>query len=287
MKILDRFQLGRPIISFEVFPPKRDGNVEALFETIHELRALEPDFISVTYGAGGSTRDMTYEIAVRLVDLGTLPLVHLTCVGHSRTELAHMLDQLSAAGIRNVLALRGDPPRGESFRPTADGFRYASELVHFIKGRWDLCVGVAGYPEIHPEAASPEGDLAALREKVDAGADFVTTQLFFDNRLYYDYARRVRDVGVTVPILPGIMPVLDGRSLTRFAGFGANVPDELARGFERADGESPERAKRFGLDFAIAQCRDLLARGAPGIHIYTMNKAWAALGIHQALVAAR
>ncbi len=284
MKIRDLFHQKHLIRSFEVFPPRRDGNFEGLFTTIRELRRLEPDFVSVTYGAGGSTRDMTLDIAMRLMDTGILPLVHLTCVGHSQTELGSVLDSLHRLGVRNLLALRGDPPKGETtFTPAHDGFAYASQLVAFIRAHWDFCIGVAGYPETHPDAQSPARDLEALRQKIDAGADFITTQLFFDNDLYYDYVARVRAAGITVPVLPGVMPVLDGRSLARFASFGAKVPADLARGFEAAEAVDAEHARQFGLDHTVRQCKDLLAHGAPGLHLYTMNKAWAAMCIHQHL----
>ena len=285
MKIRDRFGGTRRVFSFEVFPPRRDDKLAGLWATMNELRALEPDFVSVTYGAGGSTREATTEVALRLMELGLVPLVHVTCVGRTRRDLAAMLDSLYSSGVRNVLALRGDPPKGESsFRVTGDGFRYASELVRFIRAQWDLCVGVAGYPETHPEAKSPQADLQALKEKVAAGADFIITQLFFDNRLYFDYVARLRAAGVIVPVLPGIMPVLDARSLSRFSAFGARVPEVLARGLDSADKENRgEGERQFGLSYAVAQCRELLNQGAPGVHVYTMNQAWAAVRIHHEL----
>ena len=286
MRIRDFFGQGRPVTSFEVFPPKRDGDLEALFGTIAELKALKPDFISVTYGAGGSSRERTAEIARRLKAAGVLPLVHLTCVGHSQAELGALVDQLRADGVENILALRGDPPKGEaSFQPAPDGFKHADELVAFLRGRHPgLGLAVAGYPETHPEAPDPVSDLKALKRKCDAGADFVTTQLFFDNRHYFDFVERARAIGIVQPILPGIMPVLDPRSLERFGTFGPKVPQAMAEGFAAAGGDA-EKARQFGLGWAIGQCRDLLAHGVPGLHIYAMNKSWAATKIHEALKA--
>jgi methylenetetrahydrofolate reductase (NADPH) len=287
VKIRELFKLGRPVRSFEVFPPKREGELQPLFATIGELKTLQPDFVSVTYGAGGSTRQLTYEIAVELKKMGVEPLVHLTCVGHSREEIAGLLDKLQAAGVENVLALRGDRPASPSTSsgqvPTPvgkDAFRYASELVRFIrKSGYPFCLGVAGYPEKHPDAASRQADLDALKVKCDEGADFITTQMFFDNGLYYRYVDDVRRSGIGLPVLPGIMPVLDHKSLQRFASFGATVPSELSEGFERT-GEDLERARDFGLAWATKQCQDLIQQRAPGLHIYAMNKSWPSLRIH-------
>lgn len=284
MKIRELFKSGRPLFSFEVFPPKRDGDLEGLFAAVEELKGLKPDFISVTYGAAGTSRERTQEIALRLKAAGVLPLMHLTCVGHSRDELAALVDKLRLEGIENILALRGDPPKGDArFVPASDGFRYANELVAFIKNRHpDLGLAVAGYPETHVEAVSAAADIQALKLKCDAGADFVTTQLFFDNADYFAFVQRAREEGLELPILPGIMPVLDVKSLQRFAGFGTKVPAKLAEGFELA-GSDADRAREFGLSWAIDQCRGLLKGGAPGLHLYAMNKAWASVRIHQAL----
>jgi methylenetetrahydrofolate reductase (NADPH) len=283
MKIKQLFNSGRPLRSFEVFPPKRDGELEPLFQAIAAVKALKPDFISVTYGAGGSNRGMAFEVASRLKRAGVEPLVHLTCVGHSSRQVAEVLDQLAAAGIENILALRGDPPKGEAaFTQAPGGFKNAGELVRFIRSRWGFCVGVAGYPETHPEAASAQADMDALKWKVEGGADFVTTQLFFDNALYFDYARRARAAGVQVPIIPGVMPVFDVKGLARYASFGTRVPEAL-RQQVMACGEAPGAAAAPGLAWAVEQCRGLLQGGAPGIHLYMMNKAATALALYQAL----
>ncbi len=281
MKIRELFKSGNLVRSFEVFPPKRDGNVEGLFATIQELRSLQPDFISVTYGAGGSTREMTFDIARRIKDLGLTALVHLTCVGHSQAELGNLLDKLKQAGIENILALRGDPPKGQDrFIPAPDGFRWASELVAFIRSRWDFCVGVAGYPETHPEAKSPEDDLTALKRKAEAGADFITTQLFFQNDAYFDYVRKLRLMGVELPVLPGIMPLMDTARIVDGRFFGARVPAELLEGMKMVSSD-PDMAGEMGIGYAVEQCRNLVLRGVPGLHLYTMNKAWASLAIYK------
>lgn len=283
MKIKDLFTQQRPLRSFEVFPPKRDGELEPLFQAISAVKSLRPDFISVTYGAGGSNRGMAFEVASRLKRAGVEPLVHLTCVGHSASQVAEVLDQLAAAGIENILALRGDPPKGEAgFTQAPGGFKNAGELVRFIRSRWGFCVGVAGYPETHPEAASAQADMEALRWKVEGGADFVTTQLFFDNALYFDYVKRARAAGVRAPIVPGVMPVFDVKGLARYANFGTRVPEAL-RAKVVACGEEPGAAAGPGLAWAVEQCRGLLKGGAPGIHLYMMNKADTALALYQAL----
>jgi methylenetetrahydrofolate reductase (NADPH) len=285
MKIRELFESGQSVRSFEVFPPKRDGDVEPLFAAIEQIKPLKPGYISVTYGAGGSTRALTFDTAVRLKKMGVEPLVHLTCVGHDAAQIGALLDQLSAAGIENILALRGDPPKGESaFTATPGGFKNAGELVAFIKSRWNFCVGVAGYPEKHPDAPSMASDLAALKAKVDAGADFVNTQLFFDNALYAAYVAQARAAGVRVPIVPGIMPVLDAKGLARFASFGTTVPDALKKSVESVQSEEPMALAKPGLDWASCQCLELLSKGAPGIHLYMMNKAWVALEVYKSLL---
>jgi methylenetetrahydrofolate reductase (NADPH) len=283
MRISNLFGKSRRVFSFEVFPPKRDGDLEGVFATIGELKALKPDFVSVTYGAGGSTRDMTVEIAKRLKSMGLTTLVHLTCVGQSKDETRALLDQLKQAGIDNILALRGDPPRGEKeFKPHPEGFHHANELVEFIVAHYDFCVGAAAYPEVHPEAASADEDFANLKRKCDAGAEFLITQLFFDNARYFSFVEQLRGRGVWLPVMPGIMPVLDAKSLARFASFGSTVPKSLKAGLA-AVGEDAEKEREVGIGFAIEQCKDLLEFGAPGLHLYTMNKAWAAVRIHEAL----
>ena len=281
MKVTDilRFarERGEPIFSFEFFPPKTDEGVRQLFETVELLRALGPAFVSVTYGAGGSTRQRTLELVTRLKrETEVEAMAHVTCVGASRGEIAEVLDQVAAAGIQNVLALRGDPPRGEtSFQPHPQGFRYASELVEFIRGhkeRWRFCIGAAAYPEGHVETRDLARDLANLKTKVDAGADFLVTQLFFHNAAYFRFVERARAAGIAVPVLPGIMPFTNVEQVERFTAMcGACIPPPLRAAMEvrRSDAEA---ALQLGVAYATLQCSDLLRRGAPGIHFYTLNR---------------
>ena len=279
MTIASRFDSGRPVLSFEVFPPKREGDVDALYRVFDQLAPLKPDYISVTYGAGGSNVGLHFEITKRLIQLGITPLPHFTCVGQSRDQIREQLDRLHGIGVQNILALRGDPPKGvERFEPHPDGFAYASELVAFIRSHYDFCVGAAFYPEKHPEAPDPDSDLAHLKAKVDAGADFLNSQMFFDNRAYFDFAARARAAGIKVPLVPGIMPVASAKFFQR--DFGVNIPDALRAGFKGDDTADREH----GLAYAAEQCRDLLAGGVPGLHLYIMNQAenakrlWTALG---------
>ena len=286
--IAELFGESRPLRSLEFFPPKDDAGVEALRLTAAALRSIAPDFVSVTYGAGGSTRERTAQVSALLRnELGFTVMPYLTCVGHSRAELNELADRIHANGFRNIMTLRGDPPKGAgSFQATADGLTHANELVTLLKARHpDFCLGVAGYPEKHPEAPGPEADLANLKRKVDAGAAFVTTQLFFDNEAFYAFVRRCRAAGITVPIVPGIMPVLSLKQIQRFTTMcGASLPEKLVRRLEAA-GDQPEVAEAIGIDWALAQIRDLLARGAPGYHLYILNRAKSALALAAGLAA--
>jgi len=282
------FAQRRPLRSIEFFPPKDDAGVEALRQTAAALKAMSPDFVSVTYGAGGSTRQRTAQVSGLLKqDFGYTVMPHLTCVGHTRVELDAIADRIHDDGFRNIMALRGDPPKGSrEFEATADGLRHANELVSLLKARHpDFCLGVGGYPEIHPEAPSAEADLANLRRKVDAGADFVTTQLFFDNESYYRFVERCRRAGITVPIVPGIMPVLSLKQIQRFTSMcGTTLPNTLIRRLEAA-GDAAEIVEAVGIDWALGQIRDLLARGAPGYHLYILNRAKSALALAAGLAA--
>jgi methylenetetrahydrofolate reductase (NADPH) len=274
MKIKDLFGRGAPVFSFEFFPPKDDAGVVNLFATIKSLRELNPSFVSVTYGAGGSTRRKTIEITKQIKqETGIEAMAHLTCVGHSKSEIATILDEIEAAGIDNVMTLRGDPPKGETdFVPHPDGFQYAKDLVRFIRARKGFCLGVGGYPEGHPEAASRESDLLNLKAKVDAGADFIVTQLFFDNRDYFDFSLRARAAGIDLPIVPGIMPITDVAQIKRFTQLcGATLPSSLRGELESVDGKK-DAVIEVGIRYASRQCLELLRRGAPGIHFYTLNK---------------
>jgi methylenetetrahydrofolate reductase (NADPH) len=282
------FAQRRPLRSIEFFPPKDGAGVEALRQTAAALKRIAPDFVSVTYGAGGSTRQRTAEVsAILRGDFGFTVMPHLTCVGHSRAELEEIADRIHADGFRNVMALRGDPPKGaQEFSAAPDGLRHANELVSLLKERKpDLCLGVGGYPEKHPEAPSPEADLENLKRKVDAGAAFVTTQLFFDNEVYYRFVERCRRASITVPIVPGVMPVLSVRQVQRFTSMcGTSLPATLMRRLEAA-GDAPEIVEAVGIDWSLTQIRDLLARGAPGYHLYILNRAKSALALAAGLAA--
>ena len=286
--ISELFAQQYPLRSLEFFPPKDDAGVEALRQTAAALKRIGPDFVSVTYGAGGSTRERTAQVSAMLrQEFAFTVMPHLTCVGHSRMDLIDVADRIHGGGFRNVMALRGDPPKGAGeFQPAADGLRYASQLVGLLKTRHpDFCLGVGGYPEKHPEAPSFEADLGHLKRKVEAGASFITTQLFFDNAAYYRFVDRCRAVGITVPIVPGIMPVLSLKQIKRFTEMcGASLPEKLVKRLEAA-GEQPEIVETIGIDWALSQIRDLLARGAPGYHLYILNRAKSALILAAGLAA--
>ncbi len=286
--ISELFAQPRPLRSLEFFPPKDDAGVETLRQTAMALKRIAPDFVSVTYGAGGSTRERTAQVSRLLrTEIGFTVMPHLTCVGHTRDELNGVADQLHAGGYRNIMTLRGDPPKGQTeFVPYKDGLRYGSDLVALLKARHaDFCLGVGGYPEKHPEAPSLEIDLDNLKRKVDAGAAFITTQLFFDNAVYYRFVEKCRARGITVPIVPGIMPVLSLKQIKRFTEMcGATLPEKLTKRLEAA-GEAPEIVESVGNEWAVTQIRDLVAHGAPGYHLYIMNRAKAALALAAGLAA--
>jgi methylenetetrahydrofolate reductase (NADPH) len=286
--IADLFAQPRPLRSLEFFPPKDDEGVANLRATAAALKRIAPDFVSVTYGAGGTTRERTAQVSALLKDeLGFTVMPHLTCVGHSRAELHAIADRLHAGGFRNIMTLRGDPPKGETaFTPAPDGLRHASDLVALLRARHpDFCLGVAGYPEKHPEAPSLDADLSHLKYKVDAGAAFITTQLFFDNAAYYRFVEKCRGAGITVPIVPGIMTVLSLKQIQRFTALcGAGLPAKLLARLEAA-GDQPDIVETLGIDWALAQIRDLLANGAPGYHLYILNRAKSALALAAGLAA--
>lgn len=286
--ISELFAQQRPLRSLEFFPPKDDTGVEALRAAATALKRMNPDFVSVTYGAGGTTRDRTAQVSAMLKnEFGFTVMPHLTCVGHSRVELGEIADRIHTGGFRNIMTLRGDPPRGASeFKVATDGLRNASELVVLLRARQpDFCLGVAGYPEKHPEAPSLEVDLAHLKRKVDAGAAFVTTQLFFDNSHYYRFVEKCRAAGITVPIVPGIMPVLSLKQIQRFTSMcGATLPAKLITRLEVA-AENTDVLETIGIDWALTQIRDLLAHGAPGYHLYILNRAKSALALTAGLAA--
>jgi len=274
MKIKDLFAQKKRVLSFELFPPKRDGNLDGLFQTVQELKQMRPDYISITYGAGGSSRDMTYDIALRLKENAVLPLVHFTCVGHSRLEIKQLLDKLKTAGIENLLALRGDPPKDQTaFTPAPDGFRYANELIQFIRAEgYDFCLGVAGYPEGHTEVLSKMEDIQNLKRKIQSGGDFIVTQLFFDNQDYFGHLEQLRSVGVSNPVQPGIWLLTDYVQIEKICHLsGAKYPAVLRDKIEPIK-ENKEKVAQAGIEYAVDQCDELLRKGAPGVHFYVMNK---------------
>lgn len=286
MKIRNRLNPSNPCFSFEFFPPKTDEGVANLLKALEDLAPLQPGFVSVTYGAGGSTRDRTLDLVTHIKqETGIEAMAHLTCVGHTRDELRAVLKRLAEAKLDNLLVLRGDPPQGQQhFIPSAGGFQFASELVQFIREEdFNFCLGGACYPEGHVETMSRDDDLRHLKEKVDAGLDFVVTQLFFDNAFFFDFVERARRAGINVPIVPGIMPITNYEQVQRFTRMcGATVPMRLALQLERVK-DQPDALVQLGVAHATVQCMELLARGVPGIHFYTLNKSPATRMIVSAL----
>ncbi len=289
VRIMEKLQTARPFFSFEFFPPADDAAERDLFRTIETLRPFDPGFVSITYGAGGSSRARTVDVAKRVRrDAGLDVMAHLTCAGAPIDELRTTLGDLRDAGIENVLALRGDPPRGsETFVPADGGLGHASDLIALINAEFAFCIGGAAYPEKHPEAASLDADLAWLSQKVRAGAEFLVTQLFFDNARYVEFVERARQWGITVPIFPGIMPITNYVQIDRFTRkIGATIPDSLREELE-ARRDDPQAVIDLGVAYATLQVADLLARGAPGIHFYTLNRSPATRAVMSAMLAAR
>lgn len=270
----------RPLLSFEFFPPKDETALAGLRGTLTQLKALRPDFVTCTYGAGGSTRERTLQVCDLLRAEGFGPVMpHLTCVGSSRAELNELADELFRRGYRNIMALRGDPPKGDTtFRPAADGLAHAAELVQLLKARHpEFNCGVACYPETHPEATSADDDLAHFASKMAKGGDFGTTQLFFDNAVYFRFVEKARAAGITRPILPGLLPAVSLKQVQRMCSMcKATLPEKLARELEAA-GDDSEAAELVGLRWAQRQIEELLAAGTPGIHLYILNRAKAVL----------
>ena len=278
MLIRDLFGQKKRTLSFEVFPPVREGNLESLFKTVAELKELKPDFISVTYGAGGGTRDKTIEIASRVQnEFGSEALAHLTCVAATRDDIARIVEEMKTHSIENILALRGDPPKGEEkFVRPAGGFGFANELVSFIRGLNGFCIGVAGYPEGHPEASSFDDDLKNLKRKVDAGADFIVTQLFFNNDDFYRFRDRALALKINVPIIPGIFPILNHKQVLRITELcGAKIPSALGEKLCWLK-DKPEDVEKYGIEYAQRQAYDLIRNEVHGLHICTMNQSRAA-----------
>ena len=278
MLIRDLFGQKKRTLSFEVFPPVREGNLESLFKTVAELKELKPDFISVTYGAGGGTRDKTIEIASRVQnEFGGEALAHLTCVAATRDDIARIVEEMKKHNIENILALRGDAPKGEEkFVRPAGGFGFANELVSFIRELNGFCIGVAGYPEGHPEASSFDDDMKNLKKKVDAGADFIVTQLFFNNDDFYRFRDRALALKINVPIIPGIFPILNYKQVLRITELcGAKIPSALGEKLCWLK-DKPEDVEKYGIEYAQKQARDLLHNEVRGLHICTMNQSRAA-----------
>lgn len=287
MFIRDKLATGHPLFSFEFFPPKTEKGEQSLWSVLEEMVDLRPAYVSVTYGAGGSTRSKTVELTHRIQSqLGMDAMAHLTCVGSTRDEIGEVMDDLRERGVSNVLALRGDPPKGQDrFVRTEGGFGYADELVRFLKDRYDdqICIGAACYPEGHLEAGSAYADLTNLKRKVDAGVDFLVSQLFFDNRHYFDFVDRARAAGIHVPIIPGLMPIANVEQTKRFTAMcGASIPDELMAALDRR-ADSPERVQELGVVHATIQALGLIQGGAPGVHFYTLNKSSATRDIVSAI----
>ena len=289
MRIDERIGAGaQPTFSFEFFPPKTEDGEKNLAAALDELSGMDPDFVSVTYGAGGSLtqRQKTVDIVAGIrAGFGLEAMAHLTCVNATTSQLRATLDRMRDAGIENVLALRGDPPQGESeWTATEGGLRYSRELIELIRDEYpEFAIGAACFPEIHIHAESAESDLRYLKEKVDAGARFLITQLFYDNAYFYDFVARAREAGIDVPIIPGIMPITNYGQIKRITSMcGSVIPAQLVAELDlRA--EDPRAVTDFGVAYATLQCADLLARGAPGIHFYTLNRSPATRAILAAL----
>ena len=286
MHISDVLRDLNPAISFEFFPPKTAKSSEELFTTISALMPLKPAYVSVTYGAGGSTRERTHDLVVKLRRETDLTIVsHLTCVGSGREEIQQILATYLDNGIHNIMALRGDPPQGQSVMDVPEsGFPYASDLVQFIKQRFPMMgIGVAGFPEGHPATPNRLAEMDNLKRKIDAGADYICTQLFFDNRDFYDFCERCEVVGIKVPIIAGIMPITSRKGMARMSelALGARFPAKLLRAMDRADND--EAAEHVGIHWATEQVRDLIDNKVKGIHFYTLNKSKATLKIYESL----
>lgn len=277
--IAEKFASGETVFSVEFFPPKTEEGARQILRTAVKLAEVKPDYVSITYGAGGSTRERTMEYGSLLHDIFNFVVMpHLTCAGHSKAEIAEILRKLSATGFNNIMALRGDPPKNEpNFKPNPDGFKHASELVEFIRGAYpDFGIGCAGYPEKHPEAPTLEADIANLKRKVDCGADFIVTQLFFDNSHFFRFAEKCRVAGIDKPIIAGLLPALSFRQVQNFMSMcSTHVPQALLD--KLAAASSDDDAKKIGLDWARGQIDELRQNGVSGIHLYILNRAESAL----------
>jgi methylenetetrahydrofolate reductase (NADPH) len=286
MRIDRILETTRPVFSFEFFPPKTDEGQRNLEDALGELKKDEPDYVSVTYGAAGSTRERTVEVTKWIKeDLGLEAMAHLSCVGEPVDRLREILDEIAAAGIDNVLALRGDPPRGETaWTPHPDGLEHSVELIELIRSNYEFSVGATCFPEVHPEAPDLDHDLRYLKRKIDAGASFLITQLFFDNEDYFRFVDSAREYGIDLPIIAGIMPITNFDQIKRITTLcESRIPQALHEQLEARNAEGEEAVAELGVAYATLQCADLLARGAPGIHFYTLNKSPATRAILSAL----
>ena len=286
MKISHMHGRQNPVFSFEFFPPKTKASADQLMRTVAELDEMHsPDYVSVTYGAGGSSRERTLKCVARIQrELKITAMAHLTCVGHTAEEIHNIATLLTEDGVENILALRGDPPKGaETFQQPEGGFRGSGELAAYLREHFDFDLGGACYPEAHPESKTIVDDLEWTRRKVESGVSFLTTQLFFDNAQYFHFVERAQNAGITVPIVPGIMPITNVGQIERFTQMcGATIPPGLSARLDAAR-EDPGVVMAIGIEHAILQCRELLERGAPGIHFYTLNKSHATRSIMAAL----
>ncbi len=285
MKISEKLKSSSPVFSFEFFPPKNSEGFATLFETIARLKASDPGFVSVTYGAGGSTRSKTVDLVGNIKNvIGLESMAHLTCVGHDQQEISSTLESLQSRNIENILALRGDPPQGEKkFLKTEGGFEYGNELVAFIKKNFSFCIGAACYPEGHVECQDLDKDIENLKRKVDSGVDFLVTQLFFDNRHYFNFLDRAAKANIEVPVIPGIMPILNLKQIQRFTKMcGATLSSDLMNKFSGIEDDN-DKVRQIGIAHAVEQCRELLENKAPGIHFYTLNRSKATLAILEEL----
>ena len=282
MRIGEAYEGERPVFSFEFFPPETDAGAENLMRSAADLKAaVQPDYISVTYGAGGTTRDRSFEVVTKIhKDLGIRTMAHQTCVAATRDHIASNVERLWNSGIMNILALRGDPPEDEeTFTPPENGYSHASDLIEWIRENTEMEVGAACYPEKHPESPDAEDDLKWTAHKVEVGASFLITQLFFDNTRYFDFVERARENGIKAPIVPGIMPITNVNQIERFTKMcGASIPEDLRERLH-AVADDPAVVMATGIEHAITQCRELLERGAPGLHFYTLNKSHATRSI--------
>lgn len=281
MKVIEALKKDKATLSFEFFPPKTKKQEEKLFKAIAQLKNFNPDFVSVTYGALGNTRKKTFYLVKEIKERFQIePVAHLTCVAATRESVREQLEELERIGIRNILALRGDIPEEESFVPPPQGFRYAKELVAFIKKhKPEFCIGVAGYPEGHREAPGLEKDTQFLKEKVVAGADYIITQLFFNNRYFFDFLARCQKTGITIPIIPGLMPITSLKQIKKMTKIcGATIPPELLEKLEKFE-EDKKAIVLLGIEQAVLQCRELLDANVPGLHFFILNQAEPISGI--------